>query len=107
MVGLLVPAMEIPYLLVFLPRIDVVIQSVMVYDIISGFQMPFRSFISFALAILYGCLSIFHNRIPDLWLRFNICLIMGIAILANSQYIATTLVMLIVSLSIYKTYLDT
>jgi len=32
---------------------------------------------------------------------------MGRAILANSRYITTTLVMLIVAVSIYKTYLDT
>jgi general stress protein CsbA len=107
MVGLSVPTIGIPYLLVFLPQLDVLIQSVMVYDIIAGFKIPCRTFISFILAIAYGCMSIFYNWMPDLWLRFNICLIMGIAIVANNRYVATTLVMLIVAVSIYKAYLDT
>lgn len=106
LIGLLIDGLELPYLLVFVPRIDVLVQSAMVYDTISGLALPCSKMLSSAFAIAYGCLSIFHTKFPDLWLRFNILLILLVGLLSGNRYVAASIGMLVIAVEIHRSYFD-
>ena len=105
--GLAINTLEFPYLLVFLPRVDVLVQSAMVFNTIKGLAIPCRRMLSFALAIAYGCLYTFHTKLSEIWLRFNIVLIIIFALLSGGKYVKASLGMLIIAVQLYRSYLDT
>lgn len=106
-IGLAIGTLEIPYLLVFLPRLDVLVQSAMVFNSLKGLNVPCKRMLSFALALSYGCLYTFHTKLPDVWLRFNIALVLILALLSRGKYVVTTIAMIAVAVQLYRIYLDT
>jgi hypothetical protein len=106
-IGLAVGRLEIPYLLVFLPRIDVLVQSAMVFNAVSGLAIPCKRMMSFGLAIAYGCLYIFHTKLPETWLRFNIALLLLLAFLSEGRHVLGILGMMVVAVQLYRSYMDT
>jgi len=105
--GLAVGTLELPYLLVFLPRVDVLVQSAMVFSVVNGLTIACRRVLSFGLAITYGCLYTFHTKLPEVWLRFNIALILMFAFLSGGRYVVATIGMIAVAVQLYRSYLDT